>query len=39
MEYQLSKVYRARLTGEEIDEEEVDALDRWMSEFKRIGGG
>lgn len=39
VEYQLSKVYRAKLVGEDLDRDEVEALDRWMSEFKRLGGG
>ncbi len=39
VEYQLSKVYRARLIGEEVDRDEVEALERWMSEFRRLGGG
>ncbi len=39
VEYQLSKVYRAKLIGEDLDKDEVEALDRWMSEFKRLGGG
>jgi hypothetical protein len=39
VEHQLSKVYRARLKGEEVDAEDVEALDRWMREFKRLGGG
>lgn len=38
VEYQLSKVYRAKLIGEELTRDEIDALDRWMSEFKRLGG-
>lgn len=39
VEYQLSKVYRAKLIGDDLDQDEVEALDRWMSEFKRLGGG
>lgn len=38
VEYQLSKVYRAKLIGEDMNREEMDALDRWISEFKRLGG-
>lgn len=39
VEYQLSKVYRAKLIGDDLDQDEMEALDRWMSEFKRLGGG
>ena len=39
VEYQMGKVYRARIRGDDIDTGEIEALDRWMAEFKRLGGG
>jgi archaellum component FlaC len=38
VENQLNKVYHARLKGEELGDEDVEALDRWMTEFRRLGG-
>jgi hypothetical protein len=38
VENQLKKVYHAKLRGQSIDEVEVEALDRWLSEFRRLGG-
>jgi hypothetical protein len=39
VEYQMSKVYRARIVGDEPDPDDIETLDRWMNEFKRLGGG
>jgi FtsZ-binding cell division protein ZapB len=38
VENQLKKVYYAKLRGQPIDEVEVEALDRWLDEFRRLGG-
>jgi hypothetical protein len=39
VEHQMSKIYRVALTGAEPDRDELETLDRWMNEFKRLGGG
>jgi hypothetical protein len=38
VEYQLNKVYKAKLMGVSMDQAELDNLDRWLKEFKRFGG-
>ena len=38
IDHQIDKIYKSKLTGNPIDPLDIETLDRWMSEFKKIGG-
>ena len=37
VDYQMGKVYSARASGEEVDQEQVEMLERGFNEFKMVG--
>lgn len=37
VDYQLEKVYTAKTSGEAVAPEEIEMLERWISEFKLVG--
>lgn len=38
VEYQVNKIYKSRIAGNPVPQAELDNLDRWLNEFKRLGG-
>ena len=38
VEYQTGKIYRTMLKGAVPSKRDMEALDKWLNEFKRLGG-
>lgn len=38
IDHQIEKIYKAKLMGQTLDASDMEMLDRWLSEFKHLGG-